>query len=137
MLSKYNKCSKERTLVIVDDDPHIISLVTSIFTPRDFNVIGASNGEDAFEMIVKYGPNIIDIIVTDYKMPRMNGVDFIKKIKSVEHLEYIPAILLSQLNHSFFMQNENKDLKMFDSVVHKSKMSKNLIQEVNRLIVAD
>ena len=45
-------------------------------------VSDASNGEEAFDMYNQYKP---DIIITDIKMPRMDGIELIKKIREIDH----------------------------------------------------
>jgi len=55
-------------------------------------VILAPNGDDAFKLFIKESP---DIVVTDIKMPGIDGIELIKRIKSQAKLAYIPIIMCS------------------------------------------
>ena len=77
----------------------------------------------------------MDLIITDYQMPGMNGLDFVKKVKAKEGFENIPVILLSQHNNVFFTQNQSQEkLAIFDAVIHKTSIYKFLMQEVHNLL---
>lgn len=68
---------------IVDDEPLVVrSLKASVnWNEYGFNIIGeAYNGIDAYELIQQYRP---DIVFTDIRMPGLNGLELIKKIKEV------------------------------------------------------
>ena len=53
----------------------------------------AKNGEEAMQMLIDgFTP---DIILLDLNMPRMNGIEFLSKLKADERLKFIPAIILT------------------------------------------
>ena len=129
------KSNKQINILVVDDNNYIRSLATSLLKKQDYNVISAADAFEAIELIKYYGVKFLDLIITDYQMPRMNGLDFIKKVKLKEGFENIPVILLSQHNNVFFVRNENQEkLKIFDAVIHKTSIYKFLMQEVHKLL---
>lgn len=79
------------TLLIVDDDDEIRILLSDILQER-YNVLLASDGKEALEMLKKHTP---DLIVCDIIMPGMNGFELIEQIKGQEMTAHIPIILLS------------------------------------------
>lgn len=82
---------KNRTILIVDDnDDFRFYLVENL--RRLYNVIEASNGEIAYEKANRFLP---DIIVSDVKMPVLNGIDFCRKVKSEVNTSHIPVVLLT------------------------------------------
>jgi len=83
-------------IVIVDDEASIISLVKHLipFEKLGLSLIGeAVNGEQALDLCSRLEP---DIIVSDIRMPGMDGLTFIKKIKSI--LPFSIIIIISGFN---------------------------------------
>jgi CheY-like chemotaxis protein len=61
-------------------------------------LIEATNGEEALT-ILKGNEIIPDIILLDLNMPKLNGIDFLKILKSDEHLKKIPTIIFTTSNN--------------------------------------
>ena len=70
--------NKEYTMLVVDDNEAVRKLLEEIFSPF-YNIITASDGAQAWEECLAKLP---DIVVTDVLMPKMNGTDLCRKIKS-------------------------------------------------------
>ncbi|MDY0122792.1 response regulator [Sulfurimonas sp.] len=83
---------KSLTLLCVEDNKTTQLLYQSIFEDLLSNVILADNGEDGYE---KFQNQKIDLIIVDYDMPILNGIDMIKKIRDVD--KEIPIILVSAI----------------------------------------
>ena len=83
--------SDKQTLLIVDDDDQMRAYLEQVFIDK-YTVYQAGNGELGLELAYKYLP---DIILSDIKMPGLNGVDFCKKVKSDPAVSHIPLILLT------------------------------------------
>ena len=58
-------------VVVVDDEPHVLQLVTTIFTGAGFEVVGAANAEEALGVLAN-DPNVA-VLLTDCDMPGMKG----------------------------------------------------------------
>jgi signal transduction histidine kinase/DNA-binding response OmpR family regulator len=86
-----NGGSKELILV-VDDLKDMRDLISRIFIKHGFRVFTAINGEDALDKIKDRRP---DIIITDWMMPKVSGLDLINNLKADKTLSGIPAILLT------------------------------------------
>ena len=88
--------SKTQCCLLVEDDPedqeffldalHSVSANTGCYA--------VSNGEEALFMLQQERVNP-DFIFTDVNMPRMGGLEFLKKIKAIEGLQNIPVIVYS------------------------------------------
>jgi DNA-binding NtrC family response regulator len=65
---------------LVDDEKDILDLFTEYLSSNGFNTISFQNPLDAFEYFYKNQSNC-SLVITDYKMPQMSGIDLIKKIK--------------------------------------------------------
>ena len=78
------------TILYVDDE--IINLkLFKITYESDFNTITAESGFEGLEILK--GRDIISLVISDMKMPLMNGLEFIKKLK--ENKPHIPCLILS------------------------------------------
>ncbi len=77
-------------ILVVDDEVEYQKVLTLILSDQGYRVSGASNGLQALEHIEN---NVVDLVLTDLKMPSMDGVELIKKIK--EKNESIDVIVLT------------------------------------------
>lgn len=78
------------TILIADDEVNILSGLEIAFTEEGWNVLCASDGLDAWEKINK---NDVDLVITDLKMPKMDGYELLKKISS--SYPRLPVIVLT------------------------------------------
>ncbi|HSD63669.1 MAG TPA: PAS domain S-box protein [Ignavibacteriaceae bacterium] len=81
-------------ILLVDDsktDRLLYSKILKNITP-DYNIDIASNGKEAIEKILEYPPAIV---ITDHKMPIMNGYEFVKELKKLEMKGKPPVMVLS------------------------------------------
>ena len=80
----------DKRLLIVDDEEALLDLLKVQFEEMsDFDVVTASSAEDALQILNK---KRYPIIVTDLKMPGMNGMDLCKKIRETNPISYIIAM---------------------------------------------
>ena len=78
VLSFLNKDSKH-TILIVDDEINNLQLLKRTFRGQ-YDILTASNGLEALSVVKEYG-NKISLIVSDQKMPVMEGTDFLKQVR--------------------------------------------------------
>ena len=78
-------------LLIIDDNAEIRSIVKDIFK-NDYQILEAQDGEEGLEWAQNQIP---DCIISDVMMPKMDGFQFTKAIKSNELTSFIPVILLT------------------------------------------
>ena len=71
---------KDATVLVVDDEPHYRDIMTGWFEKEGSRVLAAENGFRALELIEK---NEINAIVTDIRMPVMDGTELIKRVKAM------------------------------------------------------
>lgn len=79
-------------ILIVDDDPDILDILTLTLDEENYDVIQASNGEDALQFIKTKSPNLV---ILDYKMPRMDGREVCQRVKKDLLLRHLPIIMLT------------------------------------------
>jgi len=86
---------KTKKILLVDDDninPAILMFILKEIGFIGENILTAEDGIKALEVLKN---NSVDLIITDYVMPNMNGLDLIKTVKNDKNLFRIPIILNS------------------------------------------
>ncbi len=71
--------SLNKKILIIDDNPEYVELLRSILSSRGYEVKDAHDGLDGLEKLKKYTP---DLIILDINMPRMDGMEFYKRIRT-------------------------------------------------------
>jgi DNA-binding response OmpR family regulator len=79
-------------ILIAEDEPDIRELVAFTLRFAGYEVVTASNGEEAVQMAVKELP---DLTLMDVRMPRMTGYDACRAIKANPEIKDIPVVFLS------------------------------------------
>jgi len=83
---------KKKNILVVDDEPGIVSLIDDYLTIRGYNVYAALDGEEGLDAAKKVVP---DIIILDIMMPHMNGYEMLRRLKKDKRTMSIPVIMLS------------------------------------------
>ena len=63
---------RNKSIIVVEDEDSILTLITRVLEKSDYNVVSAENGKDAIDKI-KTNPIVFDLLITDVVMPGMNG----------------------------------------------------------------
>jgi DNA-binding response OmpR family regulator len=83
-----------KKILIVDDEPDLVKLLSMRLKGCDYEVISASDGESGIKKAQKEKP---DLIILDILMPRMNGFEMCKRLKENELTKNMPVIMLTSL----------------------------------------
>lgn len=89
--------SQNGTIIVVDDDPMIVELITTILDDAGYITVSAYNGQEAVELLNSSDVADISAIVSDIKMPEMDGYRLCKMIRSHDTGKDIPFIFASCL----------------------------------------
>src|SRR5882724_13028503 len=93
---KYTSVSKPRVtaahVLLVDDNQNGLSARKSLLEEQGFIITTATNGEEALEAVSK---GTFDLMVTDFRMPKMNGIELIGRVRALQ--PQLSVILLSGL----------------------------------------
>ena len=77
-------------VLVMDDEQTYINSITDILVPRNYKIIQAINGKMGVAVAQKFIP---DLIITDWEMPEMNGIEATKLLKQDELTSDIPIII--------------------------------------------
>jgi two-component system, chemotaxis family, chemotaxis protein CheY len=81
------------TILVVDDSPLWMKIATTILTSRGYHVIQASNGAEG--LTKARNSSNVDLIVTDLRMPCMDGLAMIREVRRLPQYADVPIILLT------------------------------------------
>jgi DNA-binding response OmpR family regulator len=81
-----------KTILCVDDEAHILQVVSLKLQNAGFNVVTASDADEAFDLA--QGQQI-DLVITDYQMPGPTGLDLARKLHKEPGKRDLPLILLT------------------------------------------
>lgn len=79
-------------ILVVDDETHILHVVSLKLTNAGYDVLTAEDGEEGLELAMTHQP---DLIITDLQMPRLNGLEMCERLKEREAIADTPVILLT------------------------------------------
>jgi len=83
-------------VLIVDDDPANLAALTRILTKSGMETATAEDGQDALAML-RAEPGHFDVLLLDRMMPRMDGLELLRRIKSSPGLRSLPVVLQTAL----------------------------------------
>lgn len=118
-----------KKVLVVDDEIHIVHVVAIKFRNNGYEVLTASDGAQAYELACSEKP---DIIVTDYQMPVMTGLELIEKVRETEVIKDIPVILLTA--RSFAIEEEQKQQLQISECLSKPFSPKELLRSVEDIL---
>jgi DNA-binding response OmpR family regulator len=80
------------SILIVDDDPNVVDILTLMLTRQGYRCVSASDGPTALAKL-EQGP--VDVILLDVMMPVMDGLQVCERLRADERLKEIPVILVT------------------------------------------
>jgi two-component system alkaline phosphatase synthesis response regulator PhoP/two-component system response regulator VicR len=87
-------------ILVVDDEERIVKLLQVNLQKAGYDVVSASNGNEALNIIKKEKP---DLIILDIMMPEMDGIEALRKLKQDKKTKKIPVVMLT-------CKSEDKDI---------------------------
>ena len=116
-------------ILIADDEPNQLELMSFNLSNAGYSIIKAANGKEAIELIENHSP---DLIILDWMMPKMSGIDVCRTLRSRSETKQIPIIILSARS-----EDSDKSLGLdtgADDYISKPFSPKELISRVKALL---
>lgn len=82
-------------ILVVDDVPNNVKLLVDLLTVRGYDVVTATDGDEALERVKDSGP---DLVLLDVMMPRMNGYDTCRAIRADPATGILPVVMVTALD---------------------------------------
>jgi two-component system phosphate regulon response regulator PhoB len=118
-----------KKVLVVDDEVHIVHVVAIKLRNNGYEAIVAGNGAEAYELATREKP---DIIIADYMMPVMSGLELIEKLRATEKTKDIPIILLTARN--FAINDEKQQQLRISQCITKPFSPKELLRIIEDVI---
>lgn len=80
-----------KTILTVDDSASVRQMVAFTLRSAGYDVIEASDGQDALERL----KGAVHLVITDLNMPRVDGIELIRRIRAMPAYKYVPVIMLT------------------------------------------
>lgn len=82
----------EKTVLIVDDSATIRNQVRGILGPVGYRVLEASDGHEGLALLMR---EVVDGVVCDVNMPRMDGLEMLEQMRAEDKLKALPVVMLT------------------------------------------
>ena len=120
--------SARRRILLVDDNANGLAARKSVLEELGYSIVTCTSGADALEQFMARDP--FDLVVTDYKMPRMDGLELIGRLR--KHTPGLPIVMISGYVDTLGLNEASTGA---DVVIQKSANEvSHLIRSVNRLL---
>jgi DNA-binding response OmpR family regulator len=80
-------------ILVVDDEPDAVELLQEFLTAKGYDVIIASDGEEALRQVKEHRPHLI---LLDVRMPKLNGMEVLKRVREIDH--EVGVIMVTAVN---------------------------------------
>ena len=83
---------QSKTILVADDETHILHVVSMKLRNAGYNVVTARDGQEALDAAIAQRP---DLIITDYHMPELSGLELCQRLEQDPQTRCIPKIMLT------------------------------------------
>ncbi len=123
--------SEKPVILAVDDEAHILHVVSLKLKNAGYEVLTAQDGEEGLAMAIERRPNLV---ITDYQMPFMTGLELCLKLKEHEATADVPALMLTA--RGFSLSQEDLERTNIGGVLSKPFSPREVLARVGELLDA-
>ena len=81
-----------RRVLLVDDDPVVLEVLSTVLDLEEFEVLAAADGAEALELVAQQAPQVV---VCDVAMPGIDGFEVCRRVRHDPATEQLPVVLLT------------------------------------------
>lgn len=122
---------RKKVILVVDDEAHIRHVVSLKLSNAGFEVVTAGDGEEGLELARQHE---LALVVTDYQMPFMSGLQMCQQLKACPATASVPAIMLTA--RGFRLSAEDLQQTNIVSVLGKPFSPRQILAKVQELTEA-
>ncbi|HRK30247.1 MAG TPA: response regulator [Tepidisphaeraceae bacterium] len=119
----------QRTILVADDESHILNVVSLKLRNAGFKVLTANNGQEAYDIATAEHP---DLLITDFHMPQLSGIELCKKLKESAATAGIPAIMLTARGYN--LEPGDTEQSGINQLISKPFSPRQLLTAVNDVL---
>jgi CheY-like chemotaxis protein len=129
--TKRRATPRNQAVMVVDDDPDQLQFLRRIIERAGFKVIASNSATEALGIL---GEKPVDLIVSDYKMPEMNGFEFLEALRGIDPAgdgANVPVIMLTACGDDLEFASLERGADMF---CEKFRAESLLIKQIQFLL---
>ena len=119
----------KKLILVVDDEAHILHVVSLKLRNAGFEVVTANDGEEALDLAMQVHP---DLVITDFQMPFMSGLELCQRMKATQATSDVPAIMLTA--RGFSLTEDDLARTNIAGVLSKPFSPREVLMRVQQLI---
>ena len=119
----------KKKVLVADDEIHIVQVVAMKFRNNGFEVITAENGAECLKLACSEKP---DLIITDFQMPAMTGLEMITELRKHEDMLDVPVIMLTA--RGFAIEEEQNKMLKIAICISKPFSPKELLSQAEEVL---
>lgn len=121
-------------ILVVDDEAHILQVLSLKLRNAGYEVITAVDGEEALEYASRTGDRAPHVIITDFQMPYMTGLELCRALAANPGTSSIPVLMLTARGHA--LDDEDLALGNIRDVLSKPFSPRAIVEQVQALLPA-
>lgn len=118
-----------RRILVVDDEAHILQVLQLKLRKSGYDVLTAVDGEEAFETARAELP---DLVITDFQMPYMTGLELCRALREHEPTSQIPVLMLTA--RGFALDDDDLAIGNIRDVLSKPFSPRAIVQQVEAIL---
>jgi two-component system alkaline phosphatase synthesis response regulator PhoP len=116
-------------ILVVDDEAHILHVLSLKLRNAGYEVVTAVDGEDGFELAGQYLP---DLVITDFQMPYMTGLELCRALAANDPTAHIPVLILTARGYA--LEDEDLGIGNIKGVLSKPFSPRAVLQLVKETL---
>lgn len=121
---------KKIKILLVEDDPFLLSMYSTKFELENFEVITAEDGDKGLKLATREIP---DVILLDILLPKMDGFEVLKELKNNQKTSPIPVILLTNLSQKNELE-QGLNLGAEDYLIKAHFMPTEVVDKIKKVL---
>ena len=119
-------------ILVVDDEAHILQVLSIKLRNAGYDVLTAKDGEEGYETACRELPQLV---ITDFQMPYMTGLELCRALKDNEETACIPVIMLTARGYA--LDDEDLEIGNIRDVLSKPFSPRSILDQVESLLVQE
>ena len=123
--------TQQKTILVADDESHILHVVSLKLRNAGYRVVTAHDGQEALEAAQQERPHLL---ITDYHMPQLSGLELCRRLKQDASLPRIPVIMLTA--RGYHLEPQDTEQSGILRMLSKPFSPRQLLVTVNEVLEA-
>jgi two-component system, OmpR family, alkaline phosphatase synthesis response regulator PhoP len=116
-------------ILVVDDEAHIVQVLSLKLRNAGYEVITAVDGEEAFELATKQPP---DLVITDFQMPYMTGLELCRAMRDQPSTANVPVLMLTARGYA--LDEADLTIGNIRDVLSKPFSPRSILQQIETIL---